>query len=42
MVALLLAPSPRTPWLPEGENSIFEKLFKSQFICARSSCLTVI
>lgn len=30
MVALLLAPSPHILWLPEGENSIFEKLFKSQ------------
>lgn len=30
VVALLLTPSPHILWLPEGENSIFEKLFKSQ------------
>lgn len=26
-----------TPTLPVGENCIFEKLFKSRFICGRSS-----
>lgn len=37
---LLFAPSPHI-LLPKGENSIFEKVFKSSFVCGRSSYLMV-